>query len=662
MAEADDQPRRVRFYGTHDLSVGWYAPRAAQIAETFNSSDPATDINDVLELYNVQQYLERGLISKDLDTEGRSNLTARIPLIRSTVARYFSEIDDKNIEARVAGVGREFHIDLLDLLARHQVFKRCRADTVLPALTTAGVHLGDQLTNKPFVNAYDTELRDAILASPKNAEHLIQKYLQDDTKTHIHLPKSLNPDDIKEIFANYIQSDDPNLNYIRLLATARFNSTIGIDARLKLEAKRRSATLEEQLFSPEIGLKVGWEVAIVDDQIEPDKLEIDDSDRLTYRYTYSRSWLEDTLDYPSILNNFLHLFEFADHAAILRFPYYPAHAGVLERIIGVRGKNEYLATPSAQVVDNATQVQTILYRSFLEENEIDLEQVIAWFCGSYVTEQYGAEGFTFSPSNRSSSYLQRVRHLFAEMEGLASQFSMFASEGKVDRELLAIAEPAQYKRIPSLLQGNYIYATERDEITRILHLLFSDQSELTYIDERTNAESAVALLARHNPKYSDFHNYQRPAVDYLINLGIIQILDGNIEFSDMQALLILKALFTTQAASYYHLSAHGRAVADSMVEKGWAVRRTTLLTDAESDYFNFVLNAVDFTNGPQLRNKYLHGVQSSEAGEDTHFAAYITALKLVIALVIKINDEFCIAESERAEIQDWTGIDFVCVM
>jgi hypothetical protein len=70
------------------------------------------------------------------------------------------------------------------------------------------------------------------------------------------------------------------------------------------------------------------------------------------------------------------------------------------------------------------------------------------------------------------------------------------------------------------------------------------------------------------------------------------------------------------------------------------------LSEAEASYFNYYLNKVEFSNGPELRNKYLHGSQANGDGEDAHFQTFMTALKLTIALVIKLNDEFCLATAE----------------
>jgi hypothetical protein len=101
--------------------------------------------------------------------------------------------------------------------------------------------------------------------------------------------------------------------------------------------------------------------------------------------------------------------------------------------------------------------------------------------------------------------------------------------------------------------------------------------------------------------------------------------------------------------SYFHLSEAGRAEVEAMERRGWVTRRSSLLTEAEGEYFNFLLNKVDFGNGPELRNKYLHGSQANANGEDAHFQTYITALKLMMALIIKVNDDFCLSAKEQPE-------------
>ncbi len=312
--------------------------------------------------------------------------------------------------------------------------------------------------------------------------------------------------------------------------------------------------------------------------------------------------------------------------------------------MGVTGNAEYKTGVSFQSLDASSLLQTHVYRLFLKSHGISLEDVIAWFFEKYLVEEFEAANFSFSPSASEAPYLQRVRHLFAEMESVANQFSVFVEDGHLDRELLTMgADQVRYREIPSLLQGKYVYPVADQEIGGVLHLLFSDQSSLTYIEEGLQGNNAVELLLRNQISYTDFHEYQRASIDHLIRLGVLENAGGRVQFRSLDQLVLLSALFNTEAANYYHLSSAARLDVDKMVEKGWVTRRSSLLTDAEADYFNYFLNRVGFSNGPNLRNRYLHGSQAHTDGEDAHFNSYLIALRSLIALVIKMNDDFCLA-------------------
>jgi len=85
-----------------------------------------------------------------------------------------------------------------------------------------------------------------------------------------------------------------------------------------------------------------------------------------------------------------------------------------------------------------------------------------------------------------------------------------------------------------------------------------------------------------------------------------------------------------------------------MVKKGYLNIGNTLLSKGEADYFNYYLNKKEFSNGLDLRNIYAHGTPPTS--EDSNAAVYqqhyITGLKLVILLLIKLNDEFCLRDEK----------------
>jgi hypothetical protein len=644
VVEQDDELERVRFYGAHDLASGWHASRVAEIADRFDPADPPRSIMDVLELHNVQQYLEHRMLPRSCPQEEVERLVALVPQIRSAVAKFFGAVDGSNFAELVADLDLEYGEDFIEVLGRSKAFERIPSGSALPALKSAGFYVGQLLTSKKLVQAYDAEMRNELLALPRGAELLVRKYLEKDPRGAIQLPASFTPADCRDLLERYVDSGDANLNYVRLIASANDNAQIGIDAKLKLRAKRRASELNAKLFEENEGFKTGCDVSVSDDQDEPVRLEVDTSEGSIWKYVYSKRWLEVASSNASVLNNFQHLFEFADQQVLLTLPSYRANFGVLERTMGLTGNTEYKVGSNFQAADARTLLQTRMYRQFLLTQEVDLEGVIAWFFQTYLVEEFGAVGFSFAPSAGDRSYLQKVRHLFAEMESVANQFTLFAENGELDRDLLTMsAEQVRYKTIPSLLDGKYLYPSESEEIAGVLHLLFSDQSRLNYIDETLRAENTVKLLLTREVAYEDFREYQRPSVDHLIQLGVLRNTGTRVQLANMEQALILSYFHNTEAANYHHLSITGRMEADALLARGWATRRSSLLTDAEGDYFNYFLNKVGFSNGPNLRNRYLHGSQTGADDESTHFNTYLIALRLITAIVIKINDDFCLA-------------------
>ncbi|MCC2315612.1 hypothetical protein [Cellulomonas xiejunii] len=644
MVEESQNPRRVVFYGVGDLAAGLHAARVAGIVTQFDPADAPTDITDVLELHHAQLYLEHGILPRNFTVQQVREAQAQAPHLRGAIARFFSTIDHSNVATVVVGVGREYHQALLDLLGRSKAFERCDAARMLGALRSTGVSLGAMLASKRLVQAYDAAVRAELRADVKNAEYVVSKYLYEGGREDIYLPPSFTPADARTLMDHYVEGADANPNHVSLIESAPVSIVSGIDAKLKLKAKRRRKEMNEEFFKANAGMRTGVELSISPSQSEPVRV---DAEEMVMKVTISARWLEETTDYPSILNNVQHLFEFVDSECLLTLPAYPAGLGVMERLLGMKGKTDYHTGISFRIADTKSLLEVRMLRGFLKSKGIDLEQVLSWFFGEYLAQEFGAENFSFAPTGDGTTYLQKVRHLFAEMESVANQFALYVQDGELDRELLAMtANQVRYRLLPTLVEGKYLYATDEDEINNVLHLLFSDQSRLNYINADLSEDSAAHLLIRHKVAYADFEEYQKGPLDYLLSLGLLRDDGARVQIADAEQYLILRSLSYTGAASYYRLSPAGRAVADAMVSRGWAVRRSTLLSEPEAKYFNYFLNNVDFSNGPQLRNKYAHGSQPDSGGEDAYYRDYLIALRLILALVIKINDDFCLAEQE----------------
>lgn len=79
-------------------------------------------------------------------------------------------------------------------------------------------------------------------------------------------------------------------------------------------------------------------------------IDLSHEDELNLKIIYSRLWIEENLDNPTLLNNFIYLFGYVDHFFRSTFSSNKNHLGIFERLFGVKGNREYEIGKYFQVV------------------------------------------------------------------------------------------------------------------------------------------------------------------------------------------------------------------------------------------------------------------------------------------------------------------------
>ena len=637
--------RRIKFYGLDDNGTFFQVKRAAECLDDYNDSEGDYTIDDLIELHNAAQFTENSVFPKDTSESDELRYRAIASKIRKAVGVYFNAIDQSTAASKITKTNPQYHQDLLSLLVQHRVQERVTAKELLPLLHKAGIRVRELLENKELVKAFDQEIRLLLIADAKNAELAMRKHLEKKDRHEIYLPASLTTGDVRALLDSYIDSDEPNPNYIKLIADAN-PKAFGMDAKLKLKAKRKDKEWTDDFFENKStgGFKYGTDVAIANEQSEPLILSTNEG---IIRLSYSKKWLEDHSSNEEVLANFVHLFGFMHDGMVLSLPSYQSQiTGLVERFMGVKGKDSYPSGIAFHLSEQRSFGQVFLYESFLQEQGNSLEKVIAWFFGEYLNSRYGADGFQYKPSSELSTYLEKSRHVFTEMESVIRQFSLYVEDGKIDKELLDLtSEQVRYHDIPSLIQDKYLYATDDKDMSLVQIYLFSDQAHLGYINDSLQARTLFELLATKEVKLDDFQTFQSPQINKLIELNVLHVDDGFVKFRSLSQVSALKILYDYEAIGYNNAEDDIRVELDSMISSGWLTKKSSLLTEAEASYFNFQLNKSEFSDGYDLRNKYLHGSQADKDDESTHHNVYIIALKLMVAIAIKIANDFDIKDS-----------------
>lgn len=94
----------------------------------------------------------------------------------------------------------------------------------------------------------------------------------------------------------------------------------------------------QKFFDGKSGIKYGAEVSFAENQEEP---IIEQDNNGIIKCSYSMKWIKDNLDYNTLLNNFIYLFNFVDLQMRITLFSKKAELGLFESTLVTRSKHAY---------------------------------------------------------------------------------------------------------------------------------------------------------------------------------------------------------------------------------------------------------------------------------------------------------------------------------
>lgn len=154
-------------------------------------------------------------------------------------------------------------------------------------------------------------------------------------------------------------------------------------------------------------------------------------------------------------------------------------------------------------------------------------------------------------------------------------------------------------------------------------------------------DSFFKLLENETVYYNDFKTIQKEKIDFLLSQGTIRIDEaGEIELK-YDRLRMLIQLYRYEYLCLAYEKTENDPLKDALKNNKLLVENT-LFSRPEQDYLDYLLNKHKFSNGLDLRNKYIHSTNSLD--EKVHRDDYMRFLIVMAIIIIKINEEFCLKE------------------
>ncbi len=646
----DTDLNKVVFHSKEDMAGGHYLQKGECILRADTKSH-YTDINEVLELYNLIKFIDNNLYLKSWSQDDITNFKTKATEYRKVVGQFMATIDDNNVISLYGNTLQNYVHSFWELVNNQSVFKRISKTNFSNILTNERHLIHEIITHKNLVDHYDNEIKFFLLTYSQSAEILLSIYeVQDDfPKSPKFIPRSLTIQDKENIISNYLDSNDANLNYVELIQNVRNRNDFKISDKTRLKAKRLQKSETEKILSQD-SMKYGVSISFPENATKLKDGFVDEN--LIAHYSYSLDFIKQYNDFYTLFRNFKMLFEYVDLQNRINLVTRKSQMGLFERIMGVHSQNEYRTGTSFSLTEMTSQSQIFGYSKVLNDSNISLESILNFVFTSAFQELYGfADNARFSIPSATNSHFEKVRLLAPEFESILKQFKLFVEDGNIDFELLQISSaPSAIKDIPSLNKNKYIYFNEdNNEMLGCSALFFSDQTLLSYVEpfKEKQYHTFFNLLANEQEvKFSNYEEFQSPKLQYLIDKGFISV-DSNdiIRITNAERLWIFKDLHDNEFASFYRYAQELQAEVQRMEKEKIVFFESSLFSKTEQSYFSYFLNKSEFTNGLDLRNSYLHGTQANPDEIEKHEYAYFTYLKLLFLTMLKIEDDLFISKA-----------------
>lgn len=640
---------RAKFYSIEDLSNGVQLSRAEHVLDNYQEGKKYSDVNDVLELYNVKLLLEHGLSLKSWSEETLAVYHLKTKDFGRDITAFFQgHTDFVDVFKSVDIVYKQDIWDVIDVFG---LFKSVTTDELKTILKIEPDSIENILRCERFVKKYDNCLGNFLMTYPNATCLLLHSYLITDSRPNsrtLYIPKSLSVDQKRQIVENYLNSGNATLNDVRVIMQAKDVPEFSLTPKIKLQAKRLEAQLSViksgNLLS---GIQTGVKIEFSEQKGLPRK---DASlDGLNINYVYSEEYL-DTLDDSCLWEVFANLFEYLDEHGLLQLCYNRHEDNILERIENKRLKGFYTINLYFRLKNSLAVNQLVLFGAYLRRKGNSLESFIKKYYEVHIKRLYGYPSMPLNFAKDDETFVNKNKIIAPEIEAVVKQYNLFVEEGKIDAELFQLSSPLQVTLCKSLLWGKHKYVVWGDncqESQYAMILLFSDQKLLGSVEpfKDKNYHTLHSLLTDETSvKYSKYASYQRSEIDYLIKEGYLVVNNDTVQLTNNPRIEILEQLFKKDEIVYHCHSKTVRTEIDAMVNEGILKYDDYLLSPKERHYVNFYLNNSEYSNGMQLRNKYSHGNMSCLDSDSSHQNAYYCFLMIFIIILLKIRNDLDMAK------------------
>lgn len=663
---------RVKFYGANDFSISYYLSRMEIIFDLFiEKKKEISNFTDAIELQNTFKIFDSGNYSTNWSEEYIDKVNSYKNVLKSKINEFYGRASSELILKYMILLKYEYKYreDFFDIFCRFNYGSKISENEFEDNFWKSELPLYYLLKDKYFSSVYPKFIKESFLAKAKHLEYLLSNYTNS-TKCFYHIPSNISSDEWNELLGDYINCLEVNPNYLRLLlmpirglGTKYFKVT----RHQKSEIQKILTLFYQSFDSSELGLHVIFEVyfdrklyekkivelneksplsppelidnSIINNLMKSSREKVAEQLTLYMVSLVDYEKIKDKCDYNSLFTYFLNDSDLFSRKRMSKLPSFPNKETLgVTKSIGVLTRNSYQDTQYFKLKQKLVSLKICAYQRLFSEFDLSIEQVVDWFFFHYCDEEkIKWLPFSFSPLDDKTD--NKTATIFRNEEKIRKQYFLLMEDREISIEQYNLLDSTpSIESLPSNIPKKYAYIVDSSDIKNILFLLFSDQSHLTFIDERKNGKTFVELIKNNIVRKEDFPRVDRGKIQFLVDNKILSEKNDRLVFLNYKEIDVLQDLFLYDEVSYFNSNNDEKAILDCLSEKGMIEFESNLFSKSEANYLNFLLNNSKFDNSWAIRNKYQHGSPSYES-EELYQSDYSFALLILVMYMIKIDEE-----------------------
>lgn len=539
--------------------------------------------NEILRLKAVYEEIENGLFSiGDKLSVSQQEILNNINI---KLGKFFGKIDNLNIEGIYNNLENQCMHVFWELFEKYKLYNLIDSSKLDNLIAKNLDSVYSIVFQEKTVLKYGEVIKKHLIKYYPVFDVIIDYYFGEkkDRSKKLFLPKELTKEDKLEILKKYISWDKNNANYLRLLSKAsEANTEYPITAEIKLTAKKQHDAFWDKHFEENSGQTFGVEVSFGDQE----EVKKEGYKNGTYRYSYSRKWIKENLDFPTLCNNFIYLFELVDNFFISTSYSKKSSLGLFEEL-GVKGKNWYKKGISFDLTQHSVVLKLQAYETELQKCNISIDDLLKWFYESYLDEEFNIKNFHYQRILNEVSDVDKCILISCGIDNILKQFKVYCEKAAIDREYLEInLTPVSYNNVGSLIKNKYAYVSNDEKgalLKREMNLLFGNNYALSHCEKLKSSKkrfkNIIQLLSKEHIHINDFYKHQRDSVRFLIERGALLELQTGLKVNVHRASL-LKFLYENECLALSYLNSFS-SIIDDLIASGELVTESELFSRPE---------------------------------------------------------------------------------